>query len=210
MFKKPAIAVLDLETVGKYQDAVVCTLGLTLLDTQDIKTLSEILDIKKAMDYALANTLYLKLNVSSQRELGRSVDKKVLSEFWLNQPQDIRDAALKPSADDISLKDMFVKIEEFIRSKNLLWSDVAFTDRMFFDLSKLEHIHQVTLGNQERVPWNTREYVELSQFFTLMIDCRYGGIQPKELDPEVFKYHMSNYDAALDMVRLSRVIGSAI
>lgn len=209
MFKKQGIAVVDLETLGRFSDAVVCTLGLTVIPKSDVKTIAE-MSVEEGFKYCLENTLSLKFDIRAQFLAGRKIEKKVREEFWDKQPMEIRTAALKPSEDDHEVTTLFKSVEEFLRSKNFHWRDVAFTDRQFFDMSKLEHIHQCTLGSTDYVPWDHREYVELSQLFRILADCRYGGIRPEDLNPEIFKYHISSHDAALDMVRLCKVIAPGI
>lgn len=123
-------AMLDSETLGVTDDAVILTLGIVKFDPY---TLDEPYD-----------PFYLKIDIVEQQEKGRTIDPGTV-EWWGTQPQEAQDEALGDD-DRISMIEVTKRINKYLVGVDKIWAQGP-----IFDISKLEHFYR-SLGIP--VPWN--------------------------------------------------------
>lgn len=191
MYYNKHLAVLDLETLGKFSDAVILSLGLTVSKYDD-KHLS-FQDLKD-------NGLYIKFNIKEQLNKGRKIDQDVL-DFWYKQDVKAK-SVLNPSDEDVSLYSVVDIIEEYFKSINLSMKKVDLYDRKSFDIAKLQCICERDLKCD--VPWDYRNDYELATAFRFMGYDRYGNLDIRDIPGAM--YHHALDDAACDHLRLLKCL----
>jgi hypothetical protein len=194
-FPKKGSVVIDKETLGKWDDAVILSIGLTYLSDVDcaLPNLSYTDMLQRSVEF--------KLDVRSQVALGRTVDKSTM-EWWQRQGESAS-KVLKASPEDIPVHNIFPAIEAWLKSKGVTWKEVRWFDRNAFDMKKLQHLHEVTLNLGNQPPWDYQEVwgIETMLKFMSQHQNRYGAINPYHFKDPAFVYHSAACDAALDMYR---------
>lgn len=190
------LAVIDLETIGRWSNACILSLGLTVAKYTDKDITFERL---------VSEGLYLKFDLREQIANGRTKDNKTI-EWWKKQKAESR-AVLNPSPQDISIYTLDKHIEKFFRDRNINMKKVDFYDRKCFDINKIQYVYEEELG-YETVPWNYISEFELATAMRFLGFDRYGGIKA-ETYPGVI-YHHALHDAALDHLRLMNCLHTTL
>ncbi len=196
---------IDLETLGKWDSSIILSLGMTVVPNEFVITG----DIDNDFTNLLSNSVEFKLGVMTQKRDGRTTDTSVL-DWWKEQAANNPAAAaiLKPSEQDIDYMNIFHEIDCWLYTNfKTKLKDYKIFDRNSFDVSKLQHLWEVTLNKGSNVPWS---YKEVFEVVTLLRICskngdRYGDINPYEFSHPDFVYHSAKCDAALDALRIARV-----
>ena len=202
--KKVASVVVDLETMGKWDDAILLTVGLTII--KDGVSYGDLTTDQIYTKLLAENSVEFKLSVKSQVDLGRKMEQNVF-DWWKEQGDDAK-RILKPLPDDIPCTEIFDVIDRWLRSHGLEWSTVRFFDRNAFDMKKLQHMYEVTLNQGKYPPWDYQEVWEVATLLNFMSGSRYGFMPPKEFEHPEFIYHSAKCDAALDALRIVKLFNS--
>jgi hypothetical protein len=194
---KKASLFIDHETLGKWDSSIILSTGVTIL-SDDM--------LKQPLTYAelvLKHTREFKFKISTQKSIGRTFEQNTL-EGWKSQGDEAR-RALLPTPDDLDIEEVFPKIEGFLAERGLSWKhDVRTFDRNSFDMSKLQHLWEASLGRDgKKLPWDYRENWEIATLLKFMSpqENRYGSIDPYKFEDPAFIYHSAGCDAALDAWR---------
>ena len=137
--------VLDFETLGTGDDCVVLSLAVTPFERDELKTFQEYID----------DTIYYKFDVESQVETGRKIDQKTL-EWWDKQDVDVKNAQVKPTNDDITLRQFLVEFYNMCKELNIGNKSVGWARGKEFDFGILCHIikTQKYVLNKDEYPIN--------------------------------------------------------
>lgn len=185
--------VLDLETLGSTDDAVILSLGLTI---------SRYDDKHKTFDELVKEGLCLKFGIKEQMARGRRTQKRVI-EWWSKQDAEAK-SVLRVLPTDISLYSLPTHLEAHLNSLGLKAKDIDWYDRKSFDLSKLQYLYEEELGGD--IPWKPTQEFEVSTAFRMLGFDRYAGIQVKDIPGAT--YHNALHDAAVDHLRMFKALHS--
>lgn len=193
---------IDLETLGKWDNSIILSLGITVLKDQVSLPANNLEAYSKLVK---EHTAEFKFDIKEQYGLGRRHDKSTL-EWWQGQGESAK-RILVATNQDHSVRELFHLVEAFLLSHNLSWKQLRWFDRNSFDMTKLQHLHDVTLGQGSNPPWDYQQVWEIATFlkFCSMTESRYGTIDPYKFEHPEFIYHSAGCDAALDALRFYRV-----
>lgn len=131
---------LDLETLSVKPDAVILTFGAVKFDSFSKSPVTA--------------TMYARIDVDEQINLGRSVDQGTL-DWWSKQADDVREEALS-DGNRISLEQFTADLNRFLVGANEIWSQGT-----VFDIVILENLYR-QLGKP--IPW---QYYQIRDSRTL-------------------------------------------
>ena len=185
------VMVMDAESLGTKDSAVVLSYGMVITDPSVEKTFEEIYR---------DDTLYIKLSIKDQVSKGRTIDKSTL-EWWKKQGAEASHV-LSPSKDDVTVEAALSMIDNFMSQKNFnpkqstSWSRGLIDHRWLEDMCKM-------VGRNSLVPfWMPRE-------IRTQIDCLKGtknGYIPEIREPlensGVLIKHHAAHDTILDYLQL--------
>lgn len=198
---KKASVFIDLETLGNYDDAVILSMGLTIL-TDDMQkkpglTFADFMGVSYEYKYAVMEQV---------KEMKRSILKQTF-EWWKKQEGPAAEASFKPSPNDRSLKFVFEDMKEAIAKHGLTIEECRFWDRNAYDMKKLAHVAEVTLNMGPFPPWDYQEVWGIETLLRFMSpqESRYGSIEPNGFTDPLFVYHKPSCDAALDAYRFYKL-----
>lgn len=200
---KEASAFIDLETLGKWDTSVLLSLGITVIMDKELgKNIT--------FSHLMTQSKEFKLDIVDQKARGRTVDTEVF-DWWRKQGESAK-RVLLPQPDDIKVDVLFQSVEAWLEGYGLTWKTVRIFDRNFFDMPKLQHLNEVTLGNGSRPPWDYKDKWGIETFLKYNSDeqSRYGHIDPEAFTDPEFIYHNAACDAALDALRFNEVFKSAM
>jgi hypothetical protein len=183
--------VLDLETLGSRDDAVILSLGLTV---------SRYDETHKTFDDLVKEGLYLKFDIKEQLARGRKTQDRVV-QWWYKQDMDAR-RVLIPSANDVSLYALPAYLTTYFTNKDLSARNIDWYDRKSFDMSKLQYMFEEEMGGD--VPWRPTQEFEVATAFRFLGMDRYAGIQVKDIPGAI--YHNALHDAAVDHLRMFKAL----
>lgn len=190
---KTHMAVLDTETLAKFDDAVILSLGMVVVPYDNFGT--EFLDILKAPG------LELKFDVRDQiKTYGRKTEASTIA-WWKKQDAEAK-KVLTPCDADVPLEYLPTALDAFIKSTGLDWKQIDLYDRNSFDIKKLQHIYEMNLG--KKTPWDYQACWEIATTLKFLGFDRYGGVRPADVPGMI--YHNALHDAALDAYRILKAL----
>lgn len=195
--KKIASLFIDLETLGVWDDSVIMSMGLTIINDAALK-----LPHLGYKDF-LSTSVEYKYDVMDQvKNYGRKIDPKTL-QWWQSQGDKVNHI-LKKSDQDRPLANMITDIEYYCNRHDIDIDECRIFDRnQAFDIRKLHHVQQFSLSGGDFPPWDVKEVwgIETLLRFTSPQESRYGAIEPHSFDDPAFMYHSAKCDSALDGYR---------
>lgn len=202
MYQSNNLAVMDTETLGRWDDAVVLSVAVTVADLTKAYTFDQLV---------AERTFFVKLNVKEQAEAGRKVEKVTL-DWWndntkWNSPSDAaRKVSLIPAKDsEISMYKLTDAITVGCHRLGIDPQKIDWCDRNLFDLKKVQHIIEITCGQYDQVPWNYHSIFDVVSWLKGIGQMdRYAGVNPKDIPTMV--YHDPRHDAALDWLRIQKTM----
>lgn len=184
---------LDTETLGRWDDAIVLSIGATGGDVTKPVSFEELVD----------NGFFMKLDAKEQKRLGRATCQTTL-DWWRKQSAEITKMSMLPSANDESVMDIRGKLLAFFEKYGDP-KDLFMADRNLFDFRKLQHIIEINCNQVE--PWDYHNLGDFSSMFKAWGAGRYGGINANDIAPRFgFQYHNPVHDAALDWLRTQHTL----
>lgn len=127
----------DLETIGTTDNPVALSIGIVHVEDDSPRTFADLISDKHA--------LFLKLDIKSQLNAGRKINKETL-EWWKKQPIEIQKENLLPSANDLDPLEAINVLKKWIYNKSKkVKSNTCFT-RGGFDQLVIEGLCVDTLG----------------------------------------------------------------
>lgn len=185
------VGFVDFETAGLYDDAVVLSFGMT------VSTYDE----KVVFDDLVKDGLYLEFDYVEQVQKYKRKSQKSVMEWWKKQSPEARavwNLPPKSKYKKTSLADFEMECLTFLADRNINPKDVDLYDRKQFDVTKMQHIQEETLGIPG-VWWNYQNTFEVATALRMLGFDRYGGM-PAESFPGAI-YHNALHDSAMDHVR---------
>lgn len=183
---------VDIETLSKYPDGVILSIAIVPFKMTGANSLHEL----------TSKGLYLKLDVKDQLQQGRKTHKGTI-EWWKTQSEKAKEI-LKPSDDDLKLKEAADQIDHYIQSipgfnvkKSSFWARGIQFDHPF--LADMYRMLERDLPWNE---WNLNCTKMMIRTLTLEPFARYnleGGI------PSEFVAHNALYDAALEVMKVQEL-----
>jgi len=161
--------VLDIETLSVNQDAVVLSIGVVYIEYTG----------PCSWDEFGTNSLYIKLDAKDQiKRFNRKVSESTLK-WWQKQVPIVRDAAIKPSAADITPEEAFDKIRTFVFERTQQHKIRCYT-RGSMDVIVLEHLAEQC---GKTLPWKYNDFRDVRTF----VDCMYEKSEDGyiDVDPEL-------------------------
>lgn len=183
---------VDLETKGKYDNAIVTRIAVTPFNFETDKNIS--------FEELVDRTLYLSFDQDEQEHIGRVSDESTL-EWWNNQPEELKIESFYPTQNDLPVKVVFEKCRDFLKSwdydhyKSLLWAR-----NCSFENGKLSSLNETYFPNEPKHifnHWNWHECKTFNYIFTA------GATEKYTVETETpFQYHNAKHDAAMDTYRM--------
>lgn len=187
------LMVCDTETADRWDDALVFSAAFTHGDLRKPYTLEELVEER---------TFFYKFNAREQLKAGRKVSQGTIDWWKSDKVSEIaRIVSFYPS--EVNDKPMAGFHDEY-----LIWchkmmlepKNIIHTDRNLFDLRKLQHIIEVTLGGYADEPWDYHKIIDVTSTLRAWGADRYAGVDARTLPGMV--YHDPRFDAALDWLRV--------
>lgn len=201
MYASNFLAVMDSETLGRWDDAIVLSVAVTIADLTKAYTFQQLVDER---------TFFIKLDASEQRRLGRQTDKSTM-DWWQGvntkhgPSEEAKAVSLRPSADDRSVFTLADDIRVGCHRLGIDPTKVDWCDRNLFDLRKVQHIIEVTCGQYGSEPWDYHHTFDVVSWLKGVGQTdRYAGVKSWEL--EGMLYHDPRHDAALDWLRIQKTM----
>lgn len=200
MYRSNHLAVMDSETLGRWDDAVILSAAVTIADLTKAYTFQQLLDER---------TFFIKLDATEQFKLGRKTDAPTM-EWWRgtgkrNPTDAARAVSLTPYPDDRSIFTLSDDIRVGCHRLGIDPTAVDWCDRNLFDLRKVQHVIEVTCNQYDNVPWDYHHTFDIVSWLKGVGQTdRYAGVKAWEL--EGMLYHDPRHDAALDWLRVQKTM----
>jgi len=144
-------AMLDLETLGTHNDCVVLTIGVVKFNPFSLEPPGP--------------GLYLRLDISEQLDLGRTVDDSTI-EWWASQDPKVRDEAMG-DGDRVGVAHMRQELNRFLVGVEDIWAQGP-----VFDIAILEHLYR---QKHWPIPWHFWQIRDSRTLFGVHGDPREKG-----------------------------------
>lgn len=188
------IAIADNETLGRWHNAVVLSTAITHGDLRKPYTIEELVEER---------TFFQKFDVKEQTQLGREIEGNTV-QWWKSErvTDEARKMSLFPDKErDTSIRTFVSSYESWAHRLGFEPTNTIHGDRNLFDVSKLQHIIEMTLGEKHH-PWSYHDIIDITSFLKAWTGDRYGGIDIRKLEGAV--YHDPRWDAAVDWYRMQQ------
>jgi hypothetical protein len=183
-------AIFDIETLGSRASAVVLSVGAVVVDST----------IDYEYDDLIKNGFYVTLDVASQVESGRKIEKETL-DWWGTQGKDAM-SVLAPSSDDIHWRELLPAIFEYFEKNSVNVKTIKVYARgSHFDFGIMHDLFRVTgdAGAYD-LPWR---WWNIHDSKTVQITLSDKKVDVK---PEGFIHHHALHDAAREYMNIQLVI----
>lgn len=184
---------IDIETLGTEPNAVVLSIAYVPF----------VLEVHTYFEELVSAGVYVKLDVQEQIRIHhRSVEDSVVK-WWKTQPKDVFDAMVRPSSEDMSMKEGLTLLNKFVSGiKNYHFNESYVWSRgNNFDFPILKSLYQAAgIG----LPYNDWRARDVRTAIDIMAgtdngkyNLRFGG--------DGFIAHNPLHDAAMDAARLNEL-----
>lgn len=185
------LVVADTETLDRWDDAIVLSAALTHGDLRKPYTIEQLVEER---------TFFMKFDVKEQVQLGRKSDQGTIDWWKSDKTSDVaREVSYYPKDTDRSVRDFVREYEAWAHTLGFEPKSCIHTDRNLFDMRKLQHIIEVSLGETYH-PWDYHDIEDLTTRLKAYTGDRYGNIDIRKLTNAT--YHDPRWDAAVDRYRL--------
>lgn len=187
------LVVFDTETLDRWDDAVVLSVAATYGDLKKPLTLEQLIE---------EHTFFMKFSANEQMKAGRKCCPDTLK-WWKSDKvcEEARKVSLYGDQSNDQPMDKFINAYITWAHKQLFEpKKVIVSDRNLFDVRKLQHIIEVTLGKKSHEPWNYHNVIDIVSTLRAWGADRYAGVDVRSLPNAV--YHDPRYDAAIDWLRI--------
>jgi len=191
--------VIDLETLGLRENAVVLSLGAVVFTFKHYWTI----------EHLRQQSFYCKFNVDEQIALKREIDESTL-EFWAKQDSETIEMNVKPSNQDVSLKDGLTQFSKFLKQSQYDWETSFLWARgKSFDFPKIESLYNCA---EIKLPFNSKKQRDIWTY----VDCLTGSIDGQyklqnqyEGQCELIKHHALS-DCLFDVLVMNEIFQLAV
>jgi len=186
------VAIIDLETLSLYDDAIILSLGMVVANLNTKTTFKGLLD----------KSLFVKFDALEQKRLGRAATADTI-QWWTEQEESVKILSYYPDKQrDVSIKTMSDVMLDYISGLGIdpqkIW---VWSRSVGFEKNKINHV-QDTL-NLKQV-FNYKKYLDIVTGMHLTGTDRYAGISPNDFQEMV--YHHPTHDCVLDFLRLQKAM----
>jgi exodeoxyribonuclease VIII len=183
-------AVFDIETLGTTANAVILSVGAIAVDSSQDYTYDELIE----------NGFYVTLDVKSQVDAGRSIEKDTL-EWWGKQGNDAM-KVLTPSKDDIPWDQLVNKIFDYFQKVGANPASIKVYSRgSHFDFGIMHDLFRVT---GDRTPYNLPwKWWNIHDSKTVIETLLGQGL---DVQPEGFIHHNALHDSAREYMNIQTAI----
>ena len=184
------VAIIDLETLGTLADAVVLSVGMVVVDTDQDYTFDEL----------IFDGFYETLDVKSQALAGREINKDTL-DWWGRQGPDAM-KVLKPSNNDIHWSTLMPAMQRYLDTHGANKKTLKVYARgSHFDFGILHHLFIRTANHAHAdIPWH---YWNIHDSKTVVQTLLDGDIKIKV---DGFIAHNALHDAAHEYMKIQTAI----
>lgn len=185
--------IIDLETLGTREGAVVISLGATLFDFENGKN---------DFDSYIENGFHVKFDVKDQvRNYKRGIEDGTLA-WWKEQSAEAR-KILVPSDEDASMLEGLEMFNAWLRaSKYDFKNSYVWSRGTYFDFPKVESMYdQLNL----KCGFNTWKIRDVRTFIDVLVGVDNGKYEPQNGTPRNFVPHDALHDAAMDAFRMVEI-----
>jgi len=183
-------AIIDIETLGTNADAVVLSVGIVAVDS--------------TIDYEykdlIKNGFYATLDVKSQVDAGRKIDKDTLA-WWGRQGAEAMEVLI-PSSDDIHWNQLLPSIFEYFKSVGADTKEILVYARgSHFDFGILHDLFRVTgdAGAYD-LPWRWWNIHDSKTVQITLVD------EKIDVHPVGFIHHNALHDSAREYMNIQLAI----
>jgi hypothetical protein len=182
--------VYDIETLGVDSDSVILSMGCIYIADPNPKSIDDLRE----------DSFYVKLDAKYQIDkLGRTVSQDTLA-WWKKQEKSVRDAACKPSVEDVKPLEAIHMLRRFAYSKVGNNPSKCYT-RGFMDVFVTEHLARQV---ETTLPWKYNDFLDVRTAIELLYPNSKNGyvdVDPTKcynFDRAAVKKHHPVWDCALD------------
>jgi hypothetical protein len=182
--------VIDVETLGLYQDAIVLSLGAVGFQFDP--------DAHPNFDKLVSTGINIKFDIKDQMRAGRAMTDSTV-EWWKGQDEAAK-AILRPSPEDRSMVDGLTEFADWVKNmktynykESFVWSRGT-----YFDFPKVEHMY---MQSNIPVPYNGWKIRDVRTFIDVLTGGS-RGVYNLQHAPTGFVAHNSLHDAAMDACRM--------
>jgi len=187
-----ASIVFDLETLDVTPTSTILSIGACYFDYTDPPNVEQFLSMKE-------NGYYVKLDVASQRGLGRTVSKDTV-DWWRKQNKEAQALVIPNPELDITLKNALdgfnewaIDVAKFDNNSDLVWN------RGMFDAPIIEDAYR-NVG--VKPVFSSFRYRCARTYCMALTGDEKGLYLPSIGKPKGFIYHCSLDDSCLDAIRI--------
>lgn len=193
---KPIDFIIDYETLSARPDCVILDVAVIpfVNDFQNLPTFNELIE----------SGLNIKLKISSQRAIGRSVCSSTL-DFWKKQDNAAK-VILKPTPHDVELYESHDKIKEFLYERGVMYNKSQGWCRGFFDFPIFADVMSKQFETTHSQPHEIIAQGKMREIRTVIE--AHLGVRGKTVCPlpkgtlPNFIHHNSLHDCAKDVLML--------
>lgn len=189
------LVVADNETLGRWHGAVVLSTAFTHGDLRKPYTVQELVQQR---------TFFQKFDVVEQVKMGREVEQNVI-DWWKSDKvtRKAREMSFFPDKNrDTSVTTFVDNYEKWAHRLGYEPVKSIHADRNLFDISKLQHIIEISLKEKHH-PWNYHDIIDVTSYLKALCGDRYGNLDIRKMEGVV--YHDPRYDSAVDWLRVQKV-----
>jgi hypothetical protein len=181
--------VFDVETLGVDSNSVVLSAALVHFDVNEKPSYQQLLD----------NACYVKFVAKEQIDMKREVDRGTL-EWWQNQHEYVRNLALKPSPDDLTITQGFTVMRDYMNkfpksNEQTMWARGSLDQMVIDNLARKLDLQPLTGYNMWR---DVRTAVDI----LYGTENGYCGVEYPDFERAAVIKHHPVHDCALDAMML--------
>lgn len=191
----------DIESLGKYSDAVILSIACTPFR----------LDDNKSFDQYLLESFHVKINsVQQVKAYSRSLDADTI-EWWGKQSPECKALATKRLSTDVDFADSMIRLSKFLVSKNYdLKRSYLWARGSSYDFPKIEHAFDQVRKEHPSLPvLNYRKIRDTRTYIDILAGVDTGFYSLKTPLPENFISHYCLHDTVREVMVMTELFRSS-
>lgn len=185
---------IDLETLGKYDNAVVTRIAITpfFFDEANI-TFNELVE----------RSLLISLDQDEQIHKGRVIDPATV-EWWEEKDEALKIASYYKTDNDVSVEEAFDQISTYLKKwRYSFMNSHLWARNVFFENAKIQSLSEMVYGDgQGAKVLNCWNWLDTKTFNYMMTGGKTTKFNPVGLEGDEFVYHQADHDSAFDALRI--------
>lgn len=183
---------IDLETLGKFDDAVVTRIAITpfYFDDSDV-TFEQLCD----------RSLFISLDQDEQLELGRKTDEATIK-WWEEKDEELKKLSYYKTDNDVSLAVAFDQINSYLKKWRYdFMGSHLWARNVFFENAKIQSLSELVYGDGHGSKvlncWNWLDTKTFNYMMTAGQSTKFNPIGGDD-----YVYHHCVHDSAIDALRI--------